>query len=564
VAGTNPVDGTVENVAAITNAIQDVIVTFDLQEVIPWSVLAHIDTQAQAEERYPETAGGIWFQGLAGCDDANQALGISTEKMMRYAKMRTGRFGLYHETGQGTDFMLGAANGFDMVVHESRKYGFSRALKREMASVDLDKEVWSHVNDGARSLGPEVFSTPRQLVRCCLEDIFMGKLHGLAMGVDISSRFHMLVSPADLDWCMDQIMPANPAYLKALPTKIDPMLHYLTTSYQDHVRLRQKFGYKVGDAMWDFFKQIGIVDHQDNYTEHFGDPVWVYYRYRLAKGDDREKTEIYAEGETAIGRVQARGVPIARGHGENLYDLQPELQKRTTSFYRDVKASFWAEFTPEFVKTLDNALIIETTAQDREDYFTRPDSGRNLSDAAVVALDKMTKTWVSRPDVQIVISDGLNAKAIMAEGRLRPYLQALKRKLKETGYMVGEETIVVNNGRVKAGYAVGEALFKGSDPSTMKFVLHIIGETPETGQQSFAVHVAGAKAQDWIHKKGEYRVETIRGISGAGQEPMEAATHTVQLIMEITQKMSRDHSFTSGKTPVDPEYDVSSPFHFSH
>ncbi len=56
----------------------------------------------------------------------------------------------------------------------------------------------------------------------------------------------------DLDWCQDRIMPANPAYLIALPTKNDPMLSYLSTSFQDHVRLRHKFGYKVDDTMWYF------------------------------------------------------------------------------------------------------------------------------------------------------------------------------------------------------------------------------------------------------------------------------------------------------------------------
>jgi len=89
-------------------------------------------------------------------------------------------------------------------------------------------------------------------------------------------------------------MPANPAYLIALPTKNDPMLSYLSTSFQDHVRLRQKFGYKVNDAMWDFYKRLGIVDKNNRYTSHFGDPLWVYYKYCRAKGDKRTKDAIYA------------------------------------------------------------------------------------------------------------------------------------------------------------------------------------------------------------------------------------------------------------------------------
>jgi hypothetical protein len=67
----------------------------------------------------------------------------------------------------------------------------------------------------------------------------------------------------------------------ALPTRNDPMLSYLTTGFQDHVRLREKFGFKVNDDMWDFFKKIKVIDANGKPTKHFGDPVWV------AKGDTR-------------------------------------------------------------------------------------------------------------------------------------------------------------------------------------------------------------------------------------------------------------------------------------
>ena len=208
---------------------------------------------------------------------------MSIEKMMDHAKARKGqRYGLYYETGQGSDFTNGAAEGVDMVVLESRKYGFAKALKQELEKVQ-PKGAWTHFNDVAGFIGPEVFRTKEQLVRCCLEDICMGKLHGLSSGLDVCSTLHMAVSLDDLDWCLDQIMPANPAYLMALPTKNDPMLSYLTTSYQDHVRLRDKFGFKINDAMWDFFKRIQIVDQDNKYTEHFGDPVWVYYQYLCGK-----------------------------------------------------------------------------------------------------------------------------------------------------------------------------------------------------------------------------------------------------------------------------------------
>ena len=274
------------------------------------------------------------FQSLAGTDDCNKTFDITVEKILKYATSKKGeRYGLYFETGQGSEFTNGVANGVDMMVLESRKYGFSRAVGQELAKVQ-PRGAWLHVNDVAGFIGPEVFKSREQLVRCCLEDIAMGKLHGLPIGLDICSTLHMSVSLEDLDWCQDQIMPANPVYLIALPTKNDPMLGYLTTSFQDHVRLREKFGFKVNDAMWEFYKRIGIVDANDNYTKNYGDPLWVYYQYRLAKGDTRSKDAIYAEGRTKMKEVEERGVDLATGHGEKIWDLNPKLAAKVNELYR--------------------------------------------------------------------------------------------------------------------------------------------------------------------------------------------------------------------------------------
>ena len=272
VIGTNPVDSTVASVAAVENALKDLVDTFGLQDTIPWCVLSHIDVQAEVAERYPGTVATM-FQSLAGTDDCNKIFDVTIPKIMKYAQSKQGeRYGLYFETGQGSEFTNGAANGVDMMVLESRKYGFSRAVGAELAKVQ-PRGAWLHVNDVAGFIGPEVFKDRQQLVRCCLEDIVMGKLHGLPIGLDVCSTLHMSVSLEDLDWCQEQVMPANPVYLIALPTKNDPMLGYLTTSFQDHVRLREKFGYKVDDAMWSFYQRIGIVDQDGKYTEHYGDPL---------------------------------------------------------------------------------------------------------------------------------------------------------------------------------------------------------------------------------------------------------------------------------------------------
>ena len=319
------------------------------------------------------------FQSLAGTDDCNKTFDITVEKILKYATSKKGeRYGLYFETGQGSEFTNGAANGVDMMVLESRKYGFSRAVGIELANVQ-PRGAWLHVNDVAGFIGPEVFKTREQLVRCCLEDIAMGKLHGLTIGLDICSTLHMAVSLEDLDWCQDQIMPANPVYLIALPTKNDPMLGYLTTSFQDHVRLRDKFGFKVNDAMWDFYKRIGIVDANNKYTQNYGDPLWIYYQYRLAKGDNRPKDAIYAEGRQKMKQVEDRGVDLASGHGEKIWDLNPALATKVNALYDDAKKSIWAEFTPEFITTVPNVIPVRTLSKDRDDYIAHPTTGEALS-----------------------------------------------------------------------------------------------------------------------------------------------------------------------------------------
>src|SRR5262245_64890085 len=93
------------------------------------------------------------FQSLAGTDDCNKTFDITVEKILKYAKAKKGeRYGLYFETGQGSEFTNGVANGVDMMVLESRKYGFSRAVGMELAKVQ-PRGAWLHVNDVAGFIG---------------------------------------------------------------------------------------------------------------------------------------------------------------------------------------------------------------------------------------------------------------------------------------------------------------------------------------------------------------------------------------------------------------------------
>jgi len=546
VIGTNPVDSQVTSVATVEKALKDVVDTFKLRDVVPWCVLSHIDVQAEVSKQYPGTVETM-FQSLAGTDDCNKTFDVTVEKILNYAKSKKGeRYGLYFETGQGSEFTNGAAHGVDMMVLESRKYGFSRAVQMELVKVQ-PQGAWLHVNDVAGFIGPEVFRTREQLVRCCLEDIAMGKLHGLTIGLDICSTLHMSVSLDDLEWCQDQIMPAAPVYLIALPTRNDPMLSYLSTSFQDHVRLREKFGLKVNDAMWAFYKRIGIVDKNNKYTKHFGDPIWVYYQYRLAKGDKRSKEAIYAEGKKKIKEVEARGVDLAIGHGKNSWDLNPQLAAKVKSYYDDAKISLWAELTPAFIKTIPNALQVSTLSKDREDYILHPASGEKLSPESVAVLEKLRDSWAGKePNAQIVISDGLNAKAIMDEGHLAPYLEEIRKLLTSAeavgsgkAAVVSEKNIVVTSGRVRAGYEIGCVLFGKSDPNKLKGILHIIGERPGTMHHSYSVYITVAKGEAWAQKRIDHDItKLVCNIAETALPPKEAAKETLTIIREMVAKQA--------------------------
>jgi ethanolamine ammonia-lyase large subunit len=538
VVGNNPVSSDPRSVAAIEHTLKDLLVTFGIDHVMPHCVLSHVDVQAEVERAQPDST-ALWFQSIAGTEAANHTFDISTGKMMNYAAERTGPFGLYFETGQGADFTNGHSGGFDMVLHESRKYGFARAMQQQVATAlsnaGSDFEPWVHLNDVAGFIGPEVFRTREQLVRCCLEDIVMGKLHGLCIGLDVCSTLHMDVSLDDLDWCLDQIMPANPAYLMALPTKIDPMLGYLTTSYQDHVRLREKFGYKVNDRMWKFYQELGVIDRDGQPTDHFGDPFWVYLQYQRRKGDSRSDEQILADGRSQVEATCSRGVFVTEGHGEQTWDLAPQLDQDIRRIYADAKKSIWAELPADFIRQVPNQLLLETQSLDREDYILHPESGERLTATSLEKLDQLRRAHAGQFDVQIVVSDGLNALSITDEGHLEPFLQRLRKQLSISGRRVAPENIVVRSGRVRAGYRIGETLFR--DLSGPRSILHVIGERPGSGHHTFSIYLTTPNGKTWGTKGAiDHNItRVVSGVATTALRPELGADETVRILNKLTR-----------------------------
>lgn len=536
VLGTNPVSSEVEQVARIEETLKDIIDTFGLQETLPHCVLAHIDVQAKVEKLNPGTT-GIWFQSIAGTDNANQTFDLSIDKLRERLKTRGGKYGFYAETGQGADETNGHGSGFDLLLHESRKYGMIRAAKQQFFSASTTALPWVFANDVAGFIGPEVFKTKEQLVRCCLEDLVMGKLHGLALGLDICTTLHMDVSLDDLDWCIDRIMPANPAYLMALPTKNDPMLSYLTTSFSDHLRIRHQFGYKVDDQMWSFFQRLGVVLEDGKPTRHFGDPVWVYVNYCRNKGDRRTVEVIRNEGVEAIARVRKRGVPISTGTGAESWMPPPELDQEIRRLYADAKYCLWQEMDDTLVAEIPNRILIRTQSTDRVDYVYHPQSGEQLNDASITTLTALRRSWGdSVPEVQVVISDGLNVRSLFDENHIQPFLQTLRTRMSERGFKVGEKNVVIHHGRVRAGYRTGELLFGSvSNPQAKHILVHIIGERPGSEHRNFSVYITCSTVSKWADKGSiDHDItRVVSGISDTALKPEIAAEEVVRICSQM-------------------------------
>ncbi|MDA7905064.1 ethanolamine ammonia-lyase, partial [Rhodopirellula sp.] len=383
-------------------------------------------------------------------------------------------------------------------------------------------------------IGPEVFRTKEQLVRCCLEDIVMGKLHGLTIGLDVCSTLHMEVSLQDLDWCLDQIMPANPAYLMALPTKIDPMLGYLTTGYHDHLRLRQKFGYRVNDRMWDFFQTIGVIDQQGKPTSKFGDPAWVYLQYQRRRGDARSEQAITQEAQKQIASVRSRGVFITQGQGATVTDIPKVTERKVHRIYDDAKKSIWAQLNPGFIGGIPEALALNTQSKDRNDYILHPSSGEKLGEPSALMVQALRNKHDSQFNVQIVISDGLNALSIMEKNHLKPFLKGLREKLISEDFKPSPENIVVNSGRVRAGYQIGEILYAQSKGT--RAILHVIGERPGTGHRTFSVYITAPDSQVWSSSgRVDHNItKVVSGIASTALSPQIAAKETVRLLRLVT------------------------------
>ncbi len=229
VIGLNPVDDTVDSVIRVLERFDEIKKEHNIPTQI--CVLAHVSTQMEAIKK--GAPADLIFQSIAGSEKGNEAFGIDA-KMIEDARQLALKEGtsagpnvMYFETGQGSELSADAHNGIDQVTMEARCYGFAQKY---------DPFI---VNTVVGFIGPEYLYNSKQVTRAGLEDHFMGKLHGLSMGVDVCYTNHMKADQNDIENLAMLLTNAGCNFFMGVPVGDDIMLNYQTTGYHDIQTLRE-------------------------------------------------------------------------------------------------------------------------------------------------------------------------------------------------------------------------------------------------------------------------------------------------------------------------------------
>jgi len=506
ILGVNPASDDVDSIIRLEELLARVVDRLALPT--RFCVLSDIVKQHRARQR---TRVDVGFQSLAGTSTALTGMvGMDVDGVLDLARDFPG---LYFETGQGSEATNGAAEGIDMVTLEARTYGVARHFQQQTG-------VWTIVNDVAGFIGPEVFRTGAQLERACLEDCFMAKLHGLTMGLDVCATFHMGIAPRELHTLTARVVQrACPAYLMAVAGNADPMLAYMTTSFREHPRLREGSGRRMTSA---FEQRLRSLDLPADSVAHGADATArAYAAYRKTCGDHRGIGALTDEGRQQLQILRERGFDLGN---DPTPDGAPPWKARLDAIYSHARRSLYAGLEESVIASvLPRHVRVRTQAASRDEYLSRPVSGERLRDVDASTLARLTGPESGH--VLLIVSDGLNANAL--NEHLRALVPPLRRHLADAGCRVLETAVVIENGRVRAGYHVGEI-------SRAELVVHLIGERPGTGLNTLSAYITygrdAAGLFRWASSLDHACTTAICGIHPSGRTLDTAATELARVV----------------------------------
>ena len=171
---------------------------------------------------------------------------------------------------------------------------------------------------------------------------------------------------------------------------------------------------------------------------------------------------------------------------------------------------------------IDNLKLfsVQTRCQDKNEFLTRPDLGRRLSEDGV---QKVKEQCIEAPDVQLIVADGLSSTVINAN--IENVLPVLMDGLSAAGLRVGTP-FFVRYGRVAVEDEIAELV-------GAKVVCIFVGERPGLGTaESMSAYLA------YNAKIGmpEARRTVVSNIHKDGITAVEAGAYLTDLIQKILDK----------------------------
>ena len=196
--------------------------------------------------------------------------------------------------------------------------------------------------------------------------------------------------------------------------------------------------------------------------------------------------------------------------------------------WTEVNDSVFDEFV--FFKT-------HTKAETKEQYIKRPDLGRTIPECE---LEKISEACILKPDVQILISDGLSAYAI--EENAPDAYAVLQDGLVDAGYKLGTP-IYIRHGRVAVMDQISELLHA-------KVTILLIGERPGLATNcSMSCYMAYEASTS----KPESQRTVISNIYSGGTPPLEAAAQIVTLTAVLMREKTSGAMLKVGMEQEDTE-----------
>lgn len=219
--------------------------------------------------------------------------------------------------------------------------------------------------------------------------------------------------------------------------------------------------------------------------------------------------ELLASTPARIGVWRAGTRPLTR----EVLKFRCDHAAAVDSIYGEVNQAVLDEF---------GMFTVETRYGNTENYLKRPDMGRIVTDEGV---ELIRKQCIMKPQVQVVVSDGLSANAV--DANLRDVYPSLLDSLEAYGLKTGTP-FFVRGGRVAVMDQIGELL----QPEVLVL---LIGERPGlVSSKSMSAYMCFRPRQGTV----ESDRTVVSNIHRGGTPPVEAGAHIGTILKKMIEQQA--------------------------